>query len=67
MTDVREIIIYISNISNNVLRDLTLTKILFSHFVGIMGFLIRYSMGNAKQKHGQLKNITIILNRTSEI
>jgi len=48
MTDVREILIYISNVSNNLLHDLTLIKIIFSHFVVTRGFLIRYSKGHTK-------------------
>jgi len=39
MSDVREILIYISNVINNLLHDWTLTKIIFSHFVGTGGVL----------------------------
>jgi hypothetical protein len=48
MTDAREILIYISNVSNNLLHDLTLIKIIFSQFVGTCGFLVRYSKGHTK-------------------
>jgi hypothetical protein len=48
MTDVREILIYISNVINNLLHDLTLTKIIFAHLVGTGGVLVRYSKGHTK-------------------
>jgi hypothetical protein len=50
-----------SSIRSNALRDFTLIKLIVTGFVGSVGFLIRYSNGDAI--HRQLKSSKIIFKK----